>query len=68
MWTENNLTDCLAAPDGGLIKQNKDETMKIVEEKRCEMKGEWLDKTDPVSTSTRRIITVNAYAEAYKRF
>ena len=63
-WTENGLTDLLAAPDGGLIKWVKDRTNQLVEETRMEMPGEWLDEKDPVSMSTRGIVLLNAYGKA----
>ena len=67
-WTENGMTDLLAAPDGGLIKWVKDRTMKIVEEKRTQVRGAWLDNNDRNSKSIRRIVSVNAVAQVWKEF
>ena len=66
--TVNGMSDLLAAPDCGLIKWVKDRTMKIVEEKRTQVRGAWLDNNDRNSKSIRRIVSVNAVAQAWKEF
>ena len=63
-WTENGMSDLLAAPDGDLIKWVKDQTMKIAEEKRTLVRESWLDNNDRNCKSFRRFVTVNAVAQA----
>ena len=62
------MSDLFAAPDGGLIKWVKERTMKIAGEKRTQVRGVLLDNHDRNSKSIYRIVTVNAVAQAWKKF
>ena len=65
-WTENGMTDLLAAPDGGLIKWMKDRINVLVEKHRSEQRGGQLDSGHDNSKSIRPVVTVNAVGQAWR--